>query len=159
MAYKSMDEIEQFRFDDCQIGSFRTVGQDLILEVDALIVRANNSQNTNYTESYADTTRISLHGGRLEKVVKDGYRYYDANDVLVSEVPDEELSSEETADFPARCEGAYLFEMEKIEGGYRLGIEFEDPEDHTVGASYQVFVSCESVACTWERYLNRVQQY
>ena len=80
MAYKSMDEIEQFRFDDCQIDSFRTIGQDLILEVEALIVRANNSQNTNYTESYADTTRISLHGGRLEKVVKDGYRYYEAND-------------------------------------------------------------------------------
>ena len=56
MAYKSMDEIEQFRFDDCQIDSFRTIGQDLILEVEALIVRANNSQNTNYTESYADTT-------------------------------------------------------------------------------------------------------
>ena len=47
MAYKSMDEIEQFRFDDCQIDSFRTIGQDLILEVEALIVRANNSQNTN----------------------------------------------------------------------------------------------------------------
>ena len=91
--------------------------------------------------------------------MKDGYRYYDANDVLVSEVPDEELSPEEAAGFPARCEGAYLFEMEKTEGGYRLGIEFEDPEDHTVGASYQVFVSCESVACAWERYLNRVQQY
>ena len=42
-----MDEIEQFRFDDCQIGSVRTIGQDLILEVEALIVRANNSQNTN----------------------------------------------------------------------------------------------------------------
>ena len=47
--------------------------------------------------------------------------------------------------------------MKKTPDGYNLGIEFEDPEDHTVGASYQVFVTCDSVVCTWERYLNRVQ--
>lgn len=157
MAFKSVDEIEQFRFDDCQISTFTVADQEIKLEVEALIVRTNNSQNTNYTESYAGTTKIRLVNGAVQKIIKDGYRYYDANDVLLSEVPDEELAEEECKQFPSRCQDAYLYEMQKTETGYRLGIEFEDAEDHTVGDSYQVLVSCDSVVCVWERYMNRVQ--
>lgn len=157
MAYKSVDEIEGFRFDDCQISWFRMSEQQAELEVEALIVRANNSQNTNYTESYAGTARICLQGGSIKQIIKDGYRYYDADDVLISEVPDAVLADAEQAAFPRSCGGAYLYEMQKTAEGYMLGIEFEDPEDHTVGASYRVYISCEDVSCTWERYMNRVQ--
>lgn len=157
MAYKSVDEIEEFRFDDCQISRFQVSAQGAELEVEALIVRANNSQNTNYTESYADTTRIYMQDGRIDRIIQDGYRYYDANDVLISEVPDEVLPEAELADFPKKCAGAYLYEMQRIPEGYMLGVEFEDPEDHTVGASYRIYISCETVTCTWERYMNRVQ--
>lgn len=157
MAFKSVDEVEQFRFDDCQISAFTVTDQKLELEVEALIVRTNNSQNTNYTESYAGTTKISLVNGTIQKIIKDGYRYYDANDVLLSEVPDEELSEEEIKQFPGRCRDAYLYDMQKTAEGYILGIEFEDPDDHGVSDSYQVIVACDSVICTWERYMNRVQ--
>lgn len=157
MSYKSIDEIEQFCFDDCQIQACSVTEQAIILHVDALIVRAGNSQNTNYTESYADTTELRLKAGRIDKIIKDGYRYYDANEVLISEVPDYELTAEEIKNFPTAFAGAYLFEMKKTADGYMLGIEFEDPEDHTAGASYQVYVNADSAICTWERYLNRVQ--
>lgn len=157
MAYKSIDEIDRFRFDDCRIHEFRVEPHGLSLEVEALIVRANNSQNTNYTESYADVTEISVKGGRIEKIIKDGYRYYDADDVLLSEVPDQILQETEQKAFPATCEGAYLYEITRLPEGYRLGIEFEDPEDHTASDSYQVLVNGESIVCTWERYMNRVQ--
>lgn len=73
--------------------------------VEALIVRADNSQNTNYTESYAGTTKIRITDGKLIRCVRDGYKYYDANDVLQSEVPDYELSVAETTDFPKPVKG------------------------------------------------------
>ena len=38
-----------------------------------------------------------------------------------------------------------------------LGIEFVDPEDQTVGNSYQVYVTGTQVAVLWEQYMNRVQ--
>ena len=41
--------------------------------------------------------------------------------------------------------------------GYVLGIEFVDPEDQTVGDSYQVYVTGTQVAMLWEQYMNRVQ--
>lgn len=55
------------------------------------------------------------------------------------------------------CEGAYLFEMKRDADGYVLGIEFVDPEDQTVGDSYQVYVTGTQVAMLWEQYMNRVQ--
>ena len=51
VAYKSVDELEHFRFDDCQIDTFAVTENGVELMVEALIVRADNSQNTNYTES------------------------------------------------------------------------------------------------------------
>lgn len=158
MGFKSVNEVENFRFDDCQICRFSPMENGVELEVEALIVRANNSQNTNYTESYAGTAKICLQGGKVIRCIRDGYKYYDANDVLQSEVPDYELSVAQTAEFPKKCEGAYLFEMKKDDDkGYKLGIEFEDPEDNTVGDSYQVYVTCDQLVVTWEQYMNRVQ--
>ena len=62
VAYKSVDELEHFRFDDCQIDTFAVTENGVELMVEALIVRADNSQNTNYTESYAGTTLLSGPG-------------------------------------------------------------------------------------------------
>ncbi len=162
MAFKSVNEIEGFRFDDCQISRFEVNEQGIRLELEALIVKADNSQNTNYTESYAATAEMNLCAGKLLQGIKDGYKYYDANDVLLSEVADTELSDEALHAFPKQCAGAYLYEMAKedeTENGYSytLGIEFEDMEDHTVGDSYRLRVGFEKAVVTWERYLNRVQ--
>ena len=85
MGFQSVDELEHFSFRDCQINTFRVTEEGLFLEVEALIVKANNSQNTNYTESYAGTTRILFEDGKLLSGKKDGYKYYDANEVLLSD--------------------------------------------------------------------------
>ena len=45
VAYKSVDELEHFRFDDCQIDTFAVTENGVELMVEALIVRADNSQN------------------------------------------------------------------------------------------------------------------
>ena len=40
VAYKSVDELEHFRFDDCQIDTFAVTENGVELMVEALIVRA-----------------------------------------------------------------------------------------------------------------------
>ena len=162
MAFKSVNEIEKFRFDDCQISRFEVNEQGIEIELEALIVKADNSQNTNYTESYAGTTKMQLVSGKILRGKKDGYKYYDANDVLISEVADTELTKEELTVFPGQCEGAYLYEMKKESEAedrftYTLGIEFEDPEDGTVSDSYSLTVTFVKAVVTWEHYMNRVQ--
>ena len=164
MGFKSVNEIEKFTFDDCVVSSFKANEAGIILVLEALIVDSNNSQNTNYTESYADTTTVRLLDGKIISAKKDGYKYYDANEVLLEEVPDTVLSDEETDNIIKTCEGAYLYYMEKdadnlsSENIYNIGLEFTDEEDNTAADSYEIKVSFKEAIFTWERYLNRVQR-
>ena len=109
VAYKSVDELEHFRFDDCQIDTFAVTENGVELMVEALIVRADNSQNTNYTESYAGTTKIRITDGKLIRCVRDGYKYYDANDNLVEEVPDQKLAEDEYEKIFGKFKENYIF--------------------------------------------------
>ena len=163
MGFRSENEIEQFCFDDCQIIKFEVKENMIRMELEALIVKRNNSQNTNFTESYAGTTEVRLLGGKIIKVVKDGYRYYDANEVLISEIPDKELSYEETEELLKSCNGAYLYFMEKEKEEsnifyYTIGIEFVDKEENTMSDSYSMSVSLDKAVFNWEHYMNKVQQ-
>ena len=163
MAFQSIDEIEKFSFEDCKISKFQVEESQIYMELEALIVKPDNSQNTNYTESYAGTTKMSLTGGKILSGIKDGFKYYDANDVLIKEVPDQPLTPEQLEKFPKTCEGAFLFSMVKTKEEdniyyYEMGIEFEDEEDNTVADSYQLTISFEKAVFTWEQYLNRVQR-
>lgn len=163
MGFQSIDEIEKFSFEDCKIDKFQVKENQICMELEALIVKPDNSQNTNYTESYAATTTVKFAKGKILSGMKDGYKYYDANDVLQKEVPDEPLTEEQLKEFPISCEGAYLFSMEKLRQEndlyyYELSIEFGDEEDNSVADSYRLQICFEKAVFTWEEYLNRVQR-
>ena len=164
MGFQSVDELEHFSFRDCQINTFRVTEEGLFLEVEALIVKANNSQNTNYTDSYAGTTQIRLLGGELLSGFQEGYKYYDANDVLVNEVPDKPLPEAKLKGLPKKCAGAYLFAMEKREPvngkqHYAIGIEFAEDSDYgsNLSETYHLEISFQKAVVNWEQYMNRVQ--
>lgn len=162
MAFQSINELNQFRYDDCQICEMVIEPSQIKLTVEALIVARNNSQNTNFTESYADTTMIRLTEGCIVSGVKDGYKYYDANDVLLNEVADTPLTEEELAQFPKLCEGAYMYSVDKEEdvdgkNCYSFGFEFVDEAEQAMGDSYRLKIAFEKAIVTWDRYMNRVQ--
>lgn len=162
MAFQSINELEQFRYDDCVIGEMKVEDAQIKMIVDALIVGRNNSQNSNFTESYADTASVRLVGGTILSAVKDGYKYYDANDVLLNEVPDTPLDGETIDAFPKLCEGAYMYSVDKeadVDGKscYTFGFEFVDEEESAMGDSYRLTIAFERAIVSWERYLNRVQ--
>ena len=161
MGFRAVDEIEQFSFDDCQITKYEAGNTQLLFELEALVVRRNNSQNTNFTESYAGTTTARFINGKIISGVKDGYKYYDANETLVEEVPDTKLSPEEIENVLGRAEGAYLYFMERdsYEDGvycYTMGIEFADATDGTMAESYTLRLTFEKSIFEWERYMNRL---
>ena len=159
MKYNSVDEIDTISFRDAAIVRcvFSAKQGILEFELDGAMVRENNSANELFSDRYVRDMQVRFVNPEVEAILLEGHKYYDANDVLQSEVPDYELSVVETAEFPKSCEGAYLFEMKQDADGYVLGIEFVDPEDQTVGDSYQVYVTGTQVAMLWEQYMNRVQ--
>ncbi|SDB18351.1 hypothetical protein [Eubacterium oxidoreducens] len=160
MSYCSVDEIEQFSFEDCRILKMQQTAEGFQFQVEALIVRPQNSQNTQFTESYADIATLKVLGVEEVSAVKEGYRYYDADDRLIEEVPDTLLTSEQMGQMLKESAGAYLFEVRKDSQGLHMRIEFSDSSDQDPLASttYEIVMKQKEVVVTWGKYLNRVQR-
>ena len=153
--FKSVDETDRFSYEDCVLTGINKAEDGLVFDVEALIVKENNSQNSNFTESYAGPTSVKFVGGKLLNMVKVGFKYYDADGRLIREVPDEPVSGLEWESLIKTFDGNYLPSLEKGDGTYTVEIEMSE-EDGTQGNSFLLTIEASSVIITWERYLNRV---
>lgn len=162
MSFKSMNEVDNFRYDDCHIVKRNNNKTDLVLEVEALIVKSNNSQNSQFVESYADLTQIFFKNSSIVMGIKDGMKVYDANEKLIEEVKDVTLDDSALNEVLNHLSGMYLQGIERIEdtNDYVLFLEKanEDQYDTLPSDTYQIKVHCDDVIMNWDRYLNRVQQ-
>ena len=162
--FVTKNETEHFSYEDCVIREFEVSEDGIALTVEALIVEPKNSQNTNFTRSYADLSKILMEGGKIRKAVREGCKRYDADDKLLEEIPDEDLTKEELDKLLATISGQYLYDLKEAKASENakslvLGIEMTTEDLTGVDAeSYQILVECRDVIITWERYLNRVQQ-
>ena len=161
MGFKSVNEIEKFKFTDCVITKREKKNDEISYEVEALIIASDNSQNSNCTESYAGTAYIRFISGEEILCIKDGYKKYDCDNKLIEEVPDEKVDSVTMENLLKHCENFYLSGIEKIPDGEDYVLFMDKPEEEQYDTlptdTYQVRIKCEKVVVTWERYLNRVQ--
>lgn len=158
-------EVDKFAYDDCKIIKVNISQNLMALTVEALAVEPDNSQNKNFTKSYAGDTDIVFTDMHIVKSVKEGYRYYDADGNLVSDEPDRELTEDELKELIKGLEGDYLYGIKGVDDPeaekkrYVIGIELppENPEDVTeVTDSYQMLIECKNVKFSWEKYMNRI---
>lgn len=173
MAFVSKNEIEQFSFDDCQIDRIENTEKDIILYLDALIVKERNSQNSNFTLSYADTVKATLKNAKIYSVILAGYRVYDANDNLLEEIPDEAIPEPKWKNILKGLGSAYLYRMSELSKEEAAGLEdnpsfvydievetFSDAEVPDLrDDAYTIRIGFDESVFTWDRYLNRVQNY
>lgn len=156
--FKSVNELNQLCFDDCAISNFEKAEDGLVINVEALIIKPNNSQNTNYTESYAGSTAIKISDAQIIGLCKCGYRYYDADGKLIKDIPDEPISELQWASLIKSFSGNYLPSLEKEGQEYLLEIEMTDEEYGCQGHTYLMRVKGTDITVTWDKYLNRVQK-
>lgn len=156
MKFKSINESDKFDYRDCVITEFAYGENMLTLTLDALIVRANNSQNSNYTDSYAGDARAVFENATIKKIVRLGCRRYDANDVLIEDVPDE-IMDINNVDMKGSFEGAFLPELEKKSDGEYVLVAEIAKEAYEIPEEYEICINCDNIIIEWDRYLNRVQ--
>lgn len=156
MSFLSKNEVDKFDYTDCICHSFGIIEGNLVLELEALIVKAKNSQNANYTDSYADGITLTVKDANIKRLVKSGYDYYDSNDNLIESVPDEELNFS-LWDWN-KFSKVFLPEFNIMgENEYCFVFEMPDDEPGAITDTYELYFSCSEVFVNWERYLNRVQ--
>ncbi len=165
MKYESLNELHTFCFDDCVLNKFELSENEIHLEVEALQVRPKNSQNTNFTLSYAGPSVITLYNAKIASAVKEGYRYLNANGDVISETPDMPIGEAGMKTFLHSCQGVYLFSLEedRRKGNvnvYSMEIEFpgEDDFDTAHNECYEVIVEFTDARVSWDFFQNRVEQ-
>lgn len=160
MGFVSVNEFDKFGYEDCQVVKIERTGTGFVLTLEALIVRARNSQNSNYTDSYSGTTLLNLENAEIVSMIKEGYSKYDANDKLICEIEDEVVSNDVWKEFFIKNERVFLvsFEAKKTDDKLSGVLEFEMPANiGDVPDTYEMTISFTSAKFSWESYMNRVQ--
>ena len=164
--FESVNELDKFIYDDCVVKEFEYIGDRIKIVLDALIVSESNSQNTNFTKSYADSATMVLSNASIEKIILAGYKEYNADDELVNSVEDVTIPSKDYPEIIEKLADTYMYRMmymSKDGDVYRFDAEFETmPEDPAVpdlrSDTYVISLAFDKAVVSFERYLNRVQQ-
>jgi len=69
LKFRTINETETFSYQDCVIKEVHINSEAVSFVAEALIVKASNSQNSNYTDSYAGDTNITFIRSVIEKIV------------------------------------------------------------------------------------------
>lgn len=158
MIFNTTDETEHFGYNDAKITKAELGGEDIVLEVEALIVKPENSCNEQFTASYAGTAVMTFAGGQVTGAFLEGYKRYDANENLVSVMPDTPLADPSEEKLVQVLKDSYLTAVVKKGGEYILRLESTAgfPTDDVDAPSFLVHISCAHVTIGWDRYMNRV---
>ena len=123
----------------------------LELYVEGAVVKDNNSQNEYYTDKYADQMEIRFKNPVIEAVLLEGHKYYDANDNLVEEVPDQKLAEDEYEKIFGKFKENYIFYGGKPEADKKCYQMIVDVDED----SYIVSFYYDKVIAGWNRFLNK----
>lgn len=119
--------------------------------VEGAVVKDNNSQNEYYTDKYADQMEIRFKNPVIEAVLLEGHKYYDANDNLVEEVPDQKLAEDEYEKIFGKFKENYIFYGGKPEADkkrYQMIVDVDED-------SYIVSFYYDKVIAGWNHFLNK----
>lgn len=155
MRFQTVNALNLFNFEEVTIREFDMGEDSLTLVMDALIVKGNNPVNEECTDRFADTANLCFKAGKITEVYKEGYKYYDAMDRLIEEVPDEKIPLTEYKSLLKQCKDALLFDIIAVkeeEGSYEYQIAIDLDESTTVWFQ----VSCKGTLMEWEKFKNRV---
>lgn len=119
--------------------------------VEGAVVKDNNSQNEYYTDKYADQMEIRFKNPVIEAVLLEGHKYYDANDNLVEEVPDQKLAEDEYEKIFGKFKENYIFYGGKPEADKKCYQMIVDVDED----SYIVSFYYDKVIAGWNHFLNK----
>ncbi len=161
MVYTSIDELNTFSFRDCEVVKYEEMNNRIAFDLEALIVLENNTQNTNFTKSYAGPANMEIINGSIAGATRIGFKRYNADNVLIEQEEDVILDEKDTRELIASFkvkDVVYLCSVvEKADSsGYLLELEIPD-NDKIAPDMYELTVKGDSVRISWDKYMSRVQ--
>ena len=155
MRFQTKNDLHLFRFDEATLLEAEYKENTVNLSIEAIIVKGNNPNNEECVDRFADISSMRFLNASVKSIVKEGYKYYDANDRLVEEKPDEEVPVLEYDSIFKRCKKVVFYDLIALqiaEGNreYQIGVDLSEED------TYWITIHCSDVIVEWERFMNRV---
>lgn len=157
MRFQTVNALNLFRFEEVTVKEIDLKNKVVTVIMDALIVKGNNPNNEEFVDRFADTANVRFQNARITEVVKEGYKYYDANDRLLEEEPDQPIPVMEYEALLKKCKDVYLFDiisLKEEEGAYeyQLGMDLNESD------TYWITIGCTETIVEWEKFKNKVMK-
>ena len=94
MNFRTVDEFENFDFNEAHIGGIEVKSGHVFLYLDNVMISAKNSCNRDIREMRTNELVLKLQDGQITSFVKEGVKVYNADGVFQREIPDEILPAE-----------------------------------------------------------------
>ena len=94
MNFRTVDEFENFDFNEAHIGGIEVKSGHVFLYLDNVMISAKNSCNRDIREMRTNELVLKLQDGQITSFVKEGVKVYNADGVFQREIPDEIIPAE-----------------------------------------------------------------
>lgn len=146
MKYKTTNELENFQFSDTYIAEIRTMSESFLMMLDNVTILPENSCNRDIRKMRINGLELRILKAKVDSVVEEGYKVYDADGKLMRREEDREVPVEEYKETFEELAGCMLYSVERCDNVYTFSI---DTEDHT----FLIKVSGDDDMEEWDRFL------
>lgn len=162
MKFNSKNEMEEISFEGSRITELKMSEDTVKFSFDGAVIKAGNSQNARLEDMYCGPIKLHLQGASVNRIVKEGMKYYDADGKLIREIPDEEIMAPAQAGVWKRCAKGEIFTVVTVpteEGyGYEFGIDVPQLEDEEETDTFWLCFTCKKTIAKWEKYRTTVKE-
>lgn len=160
MKFKVVDQLDKFEFRDVQLSACELKDDVLRMTMAGAVAKYNNPCNERFQDWYILEAYVRFDQAVITNCYKEGLKYYDANNVLIEDIPDTQIDQ---ADYPAALKTVkdgvlfVLLEKEPIDGRRCLEVAI-DVGDEDCCDTYWIEFTCDRVIIEWDRYANKVME-
>ena len=147
MGYRTKNELEHFDFKEALIDEIREENGHLYVELGYVTILGNNSCNRDIRTMGTNALTLQLYQVSEKRLVREGYKHYDADGNLKGQQEDEVIPPEEISGLYQELAGSVIFHLEKSGEQYRFLIDGEE-------RTYACTVKAEHDIEEWERFMN-----
>jgi hypothetical protein len=157
MQFQTTNALQLFNFEEVTVKQIDVRNDSVTVVMEALIVKGQNPVNEEFVDRYADTANVRFLDGEIVEIIKEGYKYYDANNQLKEEKADTVVPKAEYETLLKACRDVYLFDLIAVcetEGAYEYQLGMDLNEEDT----YWVQIKCSQTVVEWEKFKNKVMK-
>lgn len=146
MNYKTIDELNNFDFSESVISEVETMNGTFHLWLDNVTILPECSCNRDIRVMRANGFLLSVSNPGIQEFIEEGYKRYNADNVLQESVDDRILAKDEYAAMFKTFPYGTIYSIKKKENTYVFSIDAND-------ICYEITVSGSGDVEEWDRFL------